>query len=58
MTEEHRPVWMVERQAFGGQYWERITFGPFAARAEAEEFTRCAFGGHVYDAARQGASHA
>lgn len=29
---------MVDRQAYGGDYWERIEFGPFDTREEAEAF--------------------
>lgn len=48
-------AWMVERQAFGGQYWERTTFGPFATREEADAFAAGPYGGYVYDAARKAA---
>jgi hypothetical protein len=50
VPDQRRSVWMVERQAYGGRYWEKVTFGPFATKEEAERFTHSPFGGYVYDA--------
>jgi hypothetical protein len=36
--------WMVVRQAFGGHYWETISFGPMT-RAAAVEMTSGQYGG-------------
>ena len=46
---------MVSRQAYGGEYWETTSFGPFEDREAADKFvadgTHGIFhGGYVYDA--------
>lgn len=55
---EKPPVWMVQKRAFGGEYWEHIYFGPFDTREEADAFveqgTHGLFhGGYVIDANKE-----
>lgn len=43
--EAHKPIWMVRRTGLRGE----ATFGPFAAKGEAELFASRSYGGYVYD---------